>query len=302
MAHGHSHAHDHQHHHHHGSGNVGTAFFLNLGFTIIEIIGGLLTNSVAILSDALHDFGDSLSLGLAWYFEKLSKKGRTPQFTFGYKRFNTLGALINGIVLVVGSIIILMEAIPRLFNPEETHAPGMIVLAVLGVLVNGLAAWRLGGGQGLNQEMMSLHLLEDVLGWVAVLIGAVVMYFFDLPWIDPALSIAITLFVLYNVVRRLIRAGKIILQATPEDVDIDHIRQDLSGIAEIRDVHHTHLWTLDGEYNVLTIHVKTDGDRPVRELQPIKQEIRHRLEHLNVEHVTIEFEAVEEACEREGEL
>lgn len=252
---------------------------------------------MAILSDALHDLGDSLSLGLAWYFQRLSGKGPDRTFTFGYKRFNTLGALINGVVLVAGSIIILTEAIPRLFNPTEPMVEGMIVLAVLGVIVNGWAALRLRrGGNSLNEQVLTWHLLEDVLGWVAVLIGSGLMYFYDLPWIDAALSIGITLLVLFNVIRRLWDAGKVILQAAPEGIDPEQVKRRLESIAHVRDIHHTHLWTLDGDYNLITIHVRTDGSRPLRELQPIKAAIREELRQMDIEHVTIEFEAEGEDC------
>ena len=191
----------HNHSHNHSEGNIKIAFFLNLGFTIVEIIGGLYTNSLAILSDALHDLGDSLSLGLSWYFQRLSKKGSTKKFSYGYKRFSLLGAIINSIVLVVGSIFILSKAIPELFNPEETNAQGMLYLAILGVVVNGAAVFKLRKGKSLNEKVVSLHLLEDVLGWVAVLIGSIVMIYFDLPFVDPLLSILISIFVLYNVYR-----------------------------------------------------------------------------------------------------
>lgn len=289
----------HTHHHHHGdesNTNLKVAFFLNFGFTILEIIGGMLTNSLAILSDAIHDLGDSLSLGLAWYLQNLSKKESTPTFTYGYKRFSLLGAITTSVVLVVGSVIILYEAIPRLANPETPNTTGMIGLAVLGVIVNGLAAWRTRRGTSLNEQVVSWHLLEDVLGWLAVLIGATVMYFFDVPIIDPILSIAITTFVLFNVVKRLIRAGKIILQAAPAEIDIDDIKARLEAIDEVHDVHHTHLWSLDGEYNIVTVHVKTSGDTRVENLKPIKERIRHTLHDAKVEHVTIEFEALDEEC------
>ena len=196
MAHEHHH---HGHHHHHDTENISTAFFLNLAFTIIEIIGGLMTNSVSIMSDALHDLGDSLSLGLAWYFQKVAKKGRDKTFSYGYKRFSVLGAMINAIVLVIGSVFILQESIPRLWQPETPNAQGMFWLAILGILVNGAAVLKLKKGTSLNEKVISLHLLEDVLGWAAVLIGSVLMYFFDLPIIDPLLSIGIAFFILTNV-------------------------------------------------------------------------------------------------------
>lgn len=289
-------SHDHNHtHHHQTTDQISVAFFLNLSFTFIEIIGGILTNSVAILSDALHDLGDSLSLGLAWYFQRLSQQGRNQVYTFGYKRFNTLGALINGIVLVAGSLIILYEAVPRLLNPQATHVPGMIGLAVLGVLVNGAAVLRLRrGGGSLNEEMITWHLLEDVLGWLAVLVGSLIMYFFDAPIVDPILSIVITLYVLINVIKRLRKSIKVILQAKPEGIDLEEVEQAMMGIEEVKSVHHTHVWTLDGDYHILSTHIKIDGRLSVRELAPIKEELRRRLEDLHIEHATIEFEDVEE--------
>lgn len=290
------HHHDHSHSHDHDSGNIKVAFFLNLGFTIIEIIGGILTNSVAILSDAIHDLGDSLSLGLAWYLQNLSKKQRTKQFTYGYKRFSLLGAIITSMVLVVGAIIILYEAIPRLSNPEPANSLGMMGLAVLGVVINGAAVLRTRHGDSLNEQVVSWHLLEDVLGWIAVLIGAVIMYFFDIPIIDPILSIGITIFVLYNVVRRLIKAGKIILQAAPEQIDVDVIKAKLENIDSVEDIHHTHLWSLDGNYHIITVHAKMDGKTRLEDLAPIKKEIRHQLHELGIEHTTIEFEAKTEDC------
>jgi cobalt-zinc-cadmium efflux system protein len=284
--------------HSHNAGNtknVATAFFLNLGFTIIELIGGILTNSIAIQSDALHDAGDTISLGFAWYFQRLSDKGRDKKFTYGYKRFNTLGAIITGVVLAAGSVYILTEAVPRLFNPEETNVQGMIWLAVLGVLVNGFAAFRLKkGGDSLNEQVMTWHLLEDVLGWVAVLVGSVVMYFYDAPWIDPALSIGITLYVLINVVKKLWMAGKIILQATPDGIDPLAIKNKLESIEEVQKAHHIHLWTLDGEYNLLSAHIQTDKNRTISELEPIKEIIYSELqEQFHVDHITLEFEPLD---------
>ncbi|MGH1434916.1 MAG: cation diffusion facilitator family transporter [Lewinella sp.] len=282
-------------HSHSDNKNVATAFFLNLGFTIIEIIGGFLTNSIAIQSDALHDAGDTISLGFAWYFQKLSKRGRDNKYTFGYKRFNTLGAMITGVVLAAGSVYILIEAIPRLLNPEETNVQGMIWLAILGVFVNGLAVLRLKkGGDSLNEQVMTWHLLEDVLGWIAVLIGSVMMYFYDAPWIDPALSIGITLYVLLNVVKKLQRAGKIILQAAPDDIDVRAIQEKLESATGVKKAHHIHLWTLDGEYNLLSAHIQTSEDRTVSDLESTKEEIRSELKgQFHIDHITLEFEPVE---------
>ena len=295
-------AHGHHHHHAGGDSNVGLAFFLNLGFTIIEIIGGFWTGSFAILSDALHDLGDSVSLGLAWYFQRLSGKERNERFTFGYKRFNTLGALITGVMLVGGSVFILTRAVPALWEPGEPDAQGMIWLAVLGVIVNGAAVLRLRkGANSLNERVITWHLLEDVLGWVAVLIGSVVMYYFDAPWIDPALSVGIAIYILYNVTSQLWQAGRIIVQAAPEGLHYDDIKHRLNGLEGVVDAHHLHLWTLDGEYHLASVHLVVEESRDMGSLADLKRRARELLHDLGVEHATLELETGEEK-ERHGKL
>lgn len=286
----------HHHNHDHSEGNVKLAFFLNLSFTIIEIIGGLYTNSLAILSDALHDFGDSLSLGLSWYFQRLSKKGRTKTFSYGYKRFSLLGAIINSIVLVVGSIFILTKAIPGLFNPEATNAQGMLYLAILGIVVNGAAVFKLRKGDSLNEKVVSLHLLEDVLGWVAVLIGSIIMMYFDAPFIDPLLSVLIAAFVLYNVYKNLRKSLLVILQGIPDEMDIEEIREKLKDIKAITDMHDCHAWSMDGNYNVLTIHLVLDKDYKLSQLFDIKKGVQEILRDESINHITVEFETQDENC------
>ncbi len=288
--------HNHDHSHNHSEGNVKVAFFLNLSFTIIEIIGGLYTNSLAILSDALHDLGDSLSLGLSWYFQKLSKKGRTKTFSYGYKRFSLLGAIINSIVLVAGSIFILTKAIPELFNPEETNVQGMLYLAILGIAVNGAAVLKLRKGESLNEKVVSLHLLEDVLGWVAVLIGSIIMMYVDAPFIDPLLSILISLFVLYNVYRNLKKSMLVILQGIPEEVSVDDIQQKLKDMPEVTDIHDCHAWSMDGEYNILTVHLRLAKDYKLSEQAKLKEKVKSQLKDESINHITVEFEGQDEHC------
>lgn len=224
---GHSH-HGHNHSHSHDSvKNIGAAFFLNLFFTIIELIGGLITNSIAIISDSLHDFGDCLSLALSWYFQKLSKKGSNKLYSYGYKRFSLLGAIINSIVLIVGSIYILTEAIPRIFEPQETNAKGMFLLAILGIMAHGIVFLRLRKGKSLNEKVVSLHILEDLLGWIAVLAGSILIYFTNITIFDPILSIGISAIVLFNVLRNIKQVLPIILQGTPRELEQGHIIEEI---------------------------------------------------------------------------
>ncbi len=290
---GHNHSHHHSHSHIHSTENISTAFWLNISFTIIEIIGGFLTNSVAILSDALHDLGDSLSLGWAWYFQKKSAQGRDKTFTYGYGRFSLIGAMVNSIVLVVGSVYMLSEAIPRIISPEESNAKGMLVLALLGIVVNGAAVLKLKKGDSLNEKAVMLHLMEDVLGWVAVLVGSILIYFFHWKIIDPILSIGITIYILFNVFNNLKSVSRVILQGTPEGANAEEIKEELKKLEGVSDLHDVHLWTIDGQYNVMTVHAVLEAEAKAAE---VKSKIRQQLHHLKIEHVTIETEYPDEEC------
>ena len=289
----------HQHDHTHTTGNIKVAFWLNLFFTIIEIIGGFYTNSVAILSDALHDLGDSIALGLAWYFQKLSQRGRDRKFSYGYGRFSILAAMINSGLLLAGSIYVISVAIPRLFAPQETNATGMIWLAIVGLMVNGAAAYKLSFGNSLNERAARLHLLEDVLGWAAVLIGAVVIKLTGWTVLDPILSIAITLWVLFNVYKNLRTGLKIFLQGVPDDDAIGEIKKVLSSQPNVRDIHDIHLWSMDGDYKILTLHVVVDPALSVENLIGLKQTLKHLLKANGYNHVTIEMETTTEECGQE---
>jgi cobalt-zinc-cadmium efflux system protein len=207
--------------HTHQSGkNIATAFFLNLFFAFVELAGGFITNSVAILSDAIHDFGDSLSLGVAWYLQKVSEKKGDDRFSYGYKRFSLLGSLFISIVLVVGSIFIIMESLSRLSNPEDTDGLGMIILAVAGIIINGIAVLKLKRGKSHNEKAVLLHMMEDVLGWIAVFVGGIVVYLWEISIVDPLLSLLIGLWVLFNVYRNLSSTIAIMLQEVPRDINL----------------------------------------------------------------------------------
>jgi cobalt-zinc-cadmium efflux system protein len=278
------------------SRRIGLVFFLNLSFTLVEFIGGLLTNSTAILADAVHDLGDSLALGGAWLLNRLGRKAADREFTYGYRRLSLFGALINGLLLVAGSLWVLGEAIPRLANPVMPVTEGMLVLAVLGVAINGFAAYRLSKGKSLNERVLNWHLLEDVLGWVAVLIVSIVLQFVDWPILDPLLSIGFTLFILVNVTRNLWATGKLFFQAAPDLKLHNDIRQTLLGVKYIHDIHHQHLWSLDGEHHVLTLHLVMQNAFPMHQYGAIKAAVADALEPYELAHTTIEIELKEEAC------
>lgn len=287
-------------HHHDDVGDLRLAFFLNVGFAILEVFGGLLINSIAILSDALHDLGDSISLGLAWFLSGYSRKASDRRYSYGYRRFSLLGALINSIILIGGSLFVLSEAIPRLQQPEAFDAPGMILFAIVGVVANGIAVLRLRGSQQLNTQVIGWHLIEDVLGWFVVLIVGVVSLFVDAPILDPILSILITLYILAHALDNLRKSLALFLQAAPQGIDLAEIEGRLRDIDGVQSTHHTHVWSLDGEHNVLTTHLVVREDAGKDDLIRIKRSVREAVEDLSLEHLTIELEYSDEDCSQEA--
>jgi cobalt-zinc-cadmium efflux system protein len=288
-------AHDHDHHHHNFEEgekprNIIIAFWLNTAFALLEIAGGIYTNSVAILSDAVHDLGDSLSLGLAYFFHIKSRKKRDDTYSYGYRRFSLLGAFINSLILTVSSAFIIQEAVTRLFKPQQPDAKGMIILSIIGIAVNTIAMMQLRKGGSINEKVVSLHFLEDILGWIAVLIGSFVMMFATIPVLDPLLSIAIAGFILFNVYKNIRATLRIFLQGNPENTSQAEIRRKTLTVKGVKDIHDFHLWTMDGNYNVVTLHVVAEERSSLDELETIKNEVRHCLQHMNIQHITIEIE------------
>lgn len=285
-----------QSHQHQTTKNIRLAFFLNLGFTILEIIGGIAVNSVSIISDAIHDLGDSISLGLAWYLENKSQKKPTEKFTFGYYRFSLLGALINSVILIAGSVFVVSQAIERIQNPEPSNAQGMLIFALIGIAVNGYAAWKTSGSSSLNQRVVSWHLLEDVLGWFAVLVASIIMLFTDSQLIDPILSLLISVFILVGVFRSLKETLYLFLQGVPEDIDLKKICSDLEQIEHVESQHHTHIWSLDGEHNVFSSHLRLKEITNLNQLEGVKQQAKLVLEPYHFDHITLETELNEMDC------
>ncbi|MCB1157324.1 MAG: cation transporter [Leptospiraceae bacterium] len=292
---GHNHSHEHEHSND-SIKNLKIAFFLNFSFTIFEIFGGLYTNSIAILSDALHDFGDSLSLGLSILLEKKSKKAGNFRFSFGYQRFSLLGALINSIILLIGSVLIISEAIPRILSPEKSNARGMLGFAIAGILINGLAVLRLSSSHSINQRVAMWHLLEDVLGWIAVLIVSIVLLFKDIPILDPVLSILITIYVLYNVLKNLKETLHIFLQGVPEEIDLENLEDELKKLDRIKSVHSLNLWSLDGVKHVFSVHLLVEKLEGISDIILIKKQVKDLLLKSSIHHATIEIEFLDEAC------
>lgn len=270
--------------------NILIAFLLNISFSIFELIGGIFTKSVAIVSDAIHDFGDALSIGISFVLEKISHKKPDEHYTFGYGRYSVLGAILSNSILLSGSIIVIYSSIKRVLNPVEVNYNGMIILAIIGVLINYLAAYNTSKGQSLNQKTVNLHMLEDVMGWTIVLIGAIVMRFTDISIIDPILSIIVSVYILINALAHFKEVANLFLEKTPIEISVGELKKHLLEIKGIVDVHHIHVWSMDGINNFATMHVVTTKGNE------IKKQIREELCEHGINHVTIELEKKEDKC------
>jgi len=267
------------------------AFLLNLFFAGVEFAGGLLTGSTAILSDALHDMGDALSIGISWFMERKSKKKPDDRYTYGYGRYEVLGGFITTSVLLLGSVGVIIGAVKKLLSPTVIHYDGMILFAVIGLAVNLAAAWVTRDSASVNQKAVNLHMLEDVLGWAVVLAGAVVMRFTNLWFLDPLLSVGVAVFIFIHAIRNLKDIGDVFLEKIPEEMSMEKVKKSLETLDGVLDVHHIHLWSLDGRNICATMHIVANGDSHL-----IKDAVRQTLKKMGIFHTTLELEAETEHC------
>ena len=271
--------------------NILIAFILNLAFSVFEFLGGIFTNSVAIISDSIHDIGDAASIGISYFLEKKSKKQPDKDYTYGYLRYSVMGSIITVSILIIGSVLIIINAVNRIFNQQEINYNGMIVFAVIGVIVNFLAAFFTRHGESLNQKAVNLHMLEDVLGWLVVLIGAIIMRFTDFKLIDPILSICVAVYIFVHAFSHLKEAIDLFLVKTPHDVNIDEIEHHLCEIDGVIDVHHIHIWSMNGTDNYATMHIVTNKD-----FSMVKKAVKEELKEHGIAHTTLELENPNENC------
>lgn len=274
--------------------NITVAFLLNFFFSVFEFIGGAITGSIAIISDAIHDIGDALSIGMSLVFEKISHKKPNNKYTYGYYRFSVLGSVIQSVVLLSGSVIVVYNAVNRLINPKPINYSGMIAIAIIGFVVNFIAAYFTSGEGSLNQKSINLHMLEDVLGWAIVLIGAIVMRFTNFQFLDPVLSILLAVFIAVNALKNLKAVLDIFLEKMPNNVDIEELYEHLTDIDGVESVHHLHVWSMDGYQNSATLHVVSDSDFYV-----VKNRIKEELSEHGIVHCTVECERTDEICNEE---
>lgn len=267
------------------------AFLLNLVFSLMEVVGGVLSGSVAILSDAVHDFGDAASIGLSFFLEKKSSKQPNDTYTYGYARYSLLGGAITTGILFIGSLAVIYNAVYRLFFPAPLHYDGMLLLAAVGLTVNLIAGAFTHGGHSLNQRAVNLHMLEDALGWLIVLVGAIVMRFTHFNALDAILSIISAAVILIGAVHNGKQILNVFLLKTPKNIDVAELKTHLLEIEGVTDVHHLHVWSLDGERTYATLHVAATAYEA-----KIKNAVKEELASHGVSHVTVEMEQEREPC------
>ena len=266
--------------------NILIAFILNLSFSLLEIIGGFITNSISILSGAVHDLADAASIGISYYLEKKSKHKPNYKYTYGYVRYSTLAAFITTIILLSGSLFVIYNAINRLFNPIDINYDGMIIIALIGILFNIIAVYKTKGGHSLNQEAVNLHLLQDALSWIIVLIGSILIKFTKINYIDSIMSLVISIYIIIHSLKHLKIILDLFLEKTPNNVNIRKIKKELLENKNIISIDHIHVWSLDGYNNYATLHAIINND----EVENIKEYIKDYLKKENISHSTIEIE------------
>ena len=278
-----------KHHHHKKAGeNLAFVFFMNMTFNIIVILGGLATNSMAILADCIHDMSDTISIALAWALEKVAQKDSTDKYSYGYQRFSILGAVIISVFVIFMAFVILSEAIPRLFSPEGVDAGGMLIVAIIGLVFKSISVHRLHKGETFNEKAILFHQLGDVFEWVAILILSLILMFWDgAPYLDPFVSIGIALWLIFNLGRNLYKSIEVLLQKTPDNFDVDDFKSQILAIEGVLQIEDFHIWSLDGIDSVMTLKVDVDFDRDV---EGIKKEIYTISNRYHVVDITIELD------------
>ena len=274
------------------SRNMTIAFLLNLSFAIIEFIFGLLFHSSAVLADAIHDTGDALAIGLSTLFEKISTKKEDREYTLGYKRYSLLGALLTSVILLVGSTLVIVENIPKLFAPEKVNYDGMLVLGIVAIVVNTAASRVVSHGHSHNESILSLHFLEDILGWLAVVGVSIILRFTDWYFLDPLLSLVIAGFILSKALPKFWENIQIFLDHVPSDVDLNQLYQEIAVLENVRAITQLNVWTTDGLEKYAMLHICLENPNLLAETQAV---LRQKLLAYGIAKVTIQTdESVQE--------
>ncbi|MDU3070227.1 MAG: cation diffusion facilitator family transporter [Streptococcus sp.] len=266
---------------------VWIAFFLNLSYAIVEFIAGGIFGSSAVLADSVHDLGDAIAIGISAFLESISNREEDSHYTLGYKRFSLLGALVTAVILMTGSGMVILENMVKLFHPQPVNEEGLLWLGIIAISVNVLASLVIRKGQTKNESILSLHFLEDTLGWLAVILMAIVLRYTDWYILDPLLSLAISLFILSKAIPRFWSTLRIFLDAVPEGVDIKQVKNDLEQLDNVASINQLNLWTMDGLEKNAIVHVCLDH---VKHMEVCKESIRDLLKESGFQNVTIEVD------------
>ena len=266
---------------------VWLAFLLNFSFAIIEFIFGGLFGSSAILADAVHDLGDALAIGISAFLESISNREEDSRYTLGYKRFSLLGAILTAVILITGSTLVILENISKFIEPQPVDHEGMLWLGVIAIVINLTASLIVRKGQTKNESILSLHFLEDTLGWLAVIVVAIILRYTDWYFLDPLLSLGISAFILSQALPRFWSTLKIFLDAVPEGVDIKQVKKDLEQLDNVASINQLNLWTMDGLEKNAIVHVCL---KRMEQMEVCKEAIRASLKERGFQNVTIEVD------------
>ena len=267
---------------------VWLAFFLNLSYAIVEFIAGGIFGSSAVLADSIHDLGDAIAIGISAFLETISNREEDSHYTLGYKRFSLLGALVTAVILMTGSVLVILGNITKLFHPQPVNDEGILWLGIIAVSINVLASLVVRKGKTKNESILSLHFLEDTLGWVAVILMAIVLRFTDWYILDPLLSLVISIFILSKAIPRFWSTLKIFLDAVPEGVDIKQVKSGLEQLDHVTSINQLNLWTMDGLEKNAIVHVCL---KEIEQMELCKESIRSKLKDCGFQNITIEIDA-----------
>ena len=267
---------------------VWLAFFLNLTYAIVEFIAGGVFGSSAVLADSVHDLGDAIAIGISAFLESISNREEDSHYTLGYKRFSLLGAMVTAVILMTGSVLVILENIAKIFHPQSVNDEGILWLGIIAIIINVLASLVIRKGQTKNESILSLHFLEDSLGWVTVILMGIVLRFTDWYILDPLLSLVISFFILSKALPRFWRTLKIFLDAVPEGVDIQKIKTDLAELDHVASINQLNLWTMDGLEKNAIVHVCL---KEMEHMETCKESIRIFLKDCGFQNITIEVDA-----------
>lgn len=276
--------------------NIKIAFLLNLAFSIVEAIGGILTNSISIISDSLHNLGDSITIGINYIFEKKSKKLPNKEYSYGYLRYTMLGSLIASFILLIGSVVIIYNVVPRLIKPLSVNYDAMIIFGIFGLLINLYATIKIMRSKEKDKKI-NTHMIEDTVIWLFILTGSICIKVFDAVIIDPILSLLIAIYILYQVYKYMKNIYNIFMEKVPKNVKIDEIKKDIEENESIDNVHHIHIWSMDGVNNYMTAHIHLNKVLSEEEIIKTKNDVKNKLMEDKINHITLEVEYFNEKCD-----